>query len=394
MPEPQPQSVDQLLQAMVRIDSVSPNISSRPDAEVPLAKYLESLAQQWGLATRRLPVDPHSFNLLIASEASPSKRWLMLESHLDTVGVDGMTIAPFGGEIRDGKLFGRGAGDTTATGAAMLWALQQYPTQANRPYNAAVLFVGGEETVKTGAVAFAEKQLPTLGFKPAGMVIGEPTMLRAVVAHNGVVRLQIETTGVACHSSNPANGKSAIRMMMPIIDAIESRYAPSLAKTTHPLTGRAQCSVNIIHGGTLVNIIPERCQITVDRRLVPGENLPSVVPTFQRLLDDVRREHPEIVAKVLDDVFLDPSLDPSGAGGLIGHASNVLRILGLNPEPYGEPYGTDASTYCDAGVPAIVLGPGDIKQAHTKDEWITLDQLRLGANVYLALLTTPMEATR
>jgi acetylornithine deacetylase len=383
-----PSDVITLLQKMVGFDTVNSAISGKPHAEAELAVWLEALAQSWDLSTQRLPFEGGDFNLLITHQAGDENPWLLFESHLDVVSTQGMTIAPFAAEIRDGKMWGRGTCDTKASGAAMLIALKNILSQSSQPNNIGVLFVCDEEVTKRGALAFANEQLPTLSFKPEGVIVGEPTMLEPIVAHNGVARIKVSTRGVAAHSSNPANGRSAITAMAKVIQLLESEYIPSLT-ATHPLTGKAQSSINVIRAGQQYNIIPDYCEIGMDRRLVPGEKTEDVIPQIERVLAPLRAAMPEAGIEV-EAVFLDPSLSPR-AGAFTDFANGVLESYG-DVAPRGVPYGTDASNYDAAGLPAIVLGPGHIAQAHTEDEWIALEQVEKAVEVYEALMSTPFPA--
>lgn len=385
--------VTTLLAGMVAIDSVNSAITGKPAAEKPLGDHLFQIAAQLGLVATRLPIEGESFNLLIHSpQVTPDLPWLLFESHMDTVGVASMTIPPFEPAVRDGKLFGRGSCDTKASGAAMLAALHHHHLQspsAKKHHNVALLFTIDEEIGKTGVSAFVERQLPMLPWKPSGAIVGEPTMLAPITAHNGVVRWSIHTTGQAAHSSDPSRGKSAISMMLRVVDAIETHYVPSLG-ATHPLTGKAQCSVNVIAGGEQINIIPARCSVQIDRRLVPGESGDTVLPAVQKILDALKREHPQLVVEQ-GQPFIDPPLDPASGQALHALVAQALTPLGLPTTALGAAYGTDASNFCAAGIPAIVLGPGDIAQAHTADEWIALDQLQQAAKVYLSIMNTPWQ---
>ena len=384
---PSPRSLTELLVAMVGFDTVNATLSGRAEPELPLATYLESLAQGFGFAPRRFPVSGHGFNLLVTHEVDRRAPWLMFLSHMDTVGVESMSVPPFEGRIVDGRVLGRGACDTKASGAAMLWAMRAYvrshPTGGEAGNNVALAFTVDEEIGMVGVHALV-RDLPAIGHRFSGAVVGEPTMLKPVVAHCGCVRWTIRTTGVAAHSSDPSKGRSAISMMVKVIDAIESRYVPSLT-AAHPLTGRAVCSVNQVHGGTSVNVIPESCEIRLDRRIVPGEDMHAVLPGVERVLDALRREDPNLTVRQ-EEPFLDPALDPAGAEGFIAHVGRTLRALGLPEQPLGVPFSTEASDLSHAGIPTVVLGPGDIAVAHTRDESVEVSQVERAADVYLALM--------
>lgn len=377
-------SCESLLQSMVGFDTVNSAISGKPDAERALALYMEGQAQAMGLDARRLPVTGEGFNLLVTRQVDRKAPWLLFESHLDTVSVDGMTVDPFEGRIADGRMYGRGTCDTKGTGAAMLWALMRYSRRSG-PNNVAILFTLDEEVGKTGVRTFVASQLPDLDWRPAGVIVGEPTRLQAVVAHNGVVRWRIRTEGVAAHSSNPGRGRSAIRMMTEVIEALEERYIARLA-SEHPLTGRAQCSINLIRGGTQINMIPEHCEIHVDRRVVPGEDPDTVIPAVERLLEELRSESPELTVVQETPDMVDSPLDPAGGKAFGAFAATVLNSMGLPDGLSGVGYGTDASSFSRAGIPAVVLGPGDIAQGHTANEWIELEQLRAGVEIYYNLM--------
>jgi acetylornithine deacetylase len=381
-----PASDVELLCAIIGFDSVNSLISGIPSPEAELAAYLEAVGSAFGLVTQRLPIDGDSFNLLLTSESDSAKPWLIFESHMDTVGVQGMTIDPFGGEVRDGRIFGRGACDTKGTGAAMLWALREYASSSDRPNNVALLFTTDEEMRKTGIKAFTERQMANLGWTPAAAIVGEPTMLAPIVAHNGFARWITRTRGVAAHSSDPSKGRSAISDMMKVVAILENEYAPALANA-HPLTGKAQCTVNMIRGGSGVNTIPDTCEIEIDRRVVPGESAEDVLPVVDSLYERLRREDPEL--RIENEItMMDSPLDPAVGRDFVRTVQDCLNAQGLDGTPQDAAYGTDAAQFSESGIPAIVLGPGDIAQAHSRDEWLSLDQLTRGVEIYGNLMRT------
>jgi acetylornithine deacetylase len=215
--------------------------------------------------------------------------------------------------------------------------------------------------------------------KPDVAVIAEPTLLDVVVAHRGAVRWRIHTSGRACHSSRPQDGVNAIYRMAKVLDQLE-QYAAVLpgSKPAHPLCGPATMSVGIISGGISVNVVPDECAVDIDRRVIPGETRDAVREDLRQFLAE-RLDFPVTFGPAFTD---SPALndDLNGPWG-----DKMLATLARCDGPkkkVGVAFGTHASRVAAAGVPAFVIGPGDIAQAHTKDEWVEIDQVRRAAEVY------------
>jgi acetylornithine deacetylase len=375
---PAPQTCEELLAQMVSFNTVNPEFSGPHGGEARLAEHLEVLAKHWGLDTRRCAVPGGSFNLLVTTPAIPGAEWLLLESHLDTVSIEGMTVPPLELTVAGTRLQGRGACDTKGSGAAMLWALKDEARRPARVRNVGVVFTVDEEARMHGAQAFA-RELPAFS-QLRGIIVGEPTLLRPVIAHNGALRWRSFTRGVAAHSANPAKGRSAIREMLRVIEALESRFIP-LADRAFPLTGRAAASINVIRGGTAVNIIPDYCEILCDRRLVPGETAAEVFAQREAALAGLAVEH--------DNEYLAPPLPPGNASALNAWIQPALAAQGIDGTGLGVPYATNASHYAAAGANVLVLGPGDIAQAHTRDEWLDRAELENAQQLYGAIMRLP-----
>lgn len=362
---------------MVSFETVNATMGGPAGGEGRLAAHLETIARGWGLSAKRLPLgDSGAFNLVISSEVSPDAEWLLFEAHLDTVGAEGMTVPPFELTVAGDRLHGRGACDTKGSGAAMLWSLHEFSRSPSRTRNAGVVFTVDEEAMMTGARAFAASGLrdfPNL----RGVVVGEPTRLRPVVAHNGALRWRSITRGVAAHSADPSKGRSAIAAMLKVIGALETGFIP-LANRDFPLTGRAAASVNVIQGGSAVNVIPDYCEIQCDRRLVPGETIEQVLAERSAALDGLAVEH--------DSEYLAPPLPPGSSAEFHTWMRPAFAAAGLDDLPVGAPYATNASHYAAAGASVLVLGPGDIAQAHTRDEWVTRDQVARACELYGAIM--------
>lgn len=375
-----PASCEALLAQLVSFETVNQHFGGPVGGEARLATHLETLAVHWGLRTRRCPVPdagPHAFNLLITHEVAPDAEWLLFESHLDTVSLDGMSVPPLQLTARGDRLHGRGACDTKGTGASMLWALKEYARTGGGSRNAGVLFSIDEEARMEGAQAFARTELKTFLQRLRGIIVGEPTELRPVIAHNGALRWRTITRGVAAHSADPTKGKSAISAMVRVVDALETKFIP-LANRAFPLTGKAAASINVIRGGAAANIIPEYCEIICDRRLVPGETAAAVLAERDAALAGLEVEH--------DGEYLAPPLPPENSAALHAWLQPALSAAGLDPSAVGAPYATNASHYAAVGAQVLVLGPGSIAQAHTHDEWLDRHALAQAAALYGALL--------
>jgi acetylornithine deacetylase len=214
-------------------------------------------------------------------------------------------------------------------------------------------------------------------------VVAEPTQLEIVKAHKGVARWYVHTAGRACHASSPQQGVNAIYRMGRVLTAIE-RYAEELQRSrSDPLLGAPTLSVGIILGGTSANTVPDRCRIEVDRRLIPGEDLQAA----PRQLDEFLRQRAQLdfPFEVTPPWLAAPALSPANSEPLIQLLGAAITAVRGSFEVTAVPYGTDASTIAQAGVPAVVFGPGDIAQAHTCDEWVSLDEVEQASEILYRL---------
>lgn len=214
-------------------------------------------------------------------------------------------------------------------------------------------------------------------------VIAEPTKLQIVDAHKGVVRWKVRTEGRACHSSRPDQGVNAIYRMGHILTIIATYAEQLMRSAAHPRLGPPTISVGRIDGGVSVNTVPDGCVIEIDRRLLPGEDPRAA---WQDFFDSVQSNTK--VPVVCEEVWMAcPALDPTGADELRVRLGAAIDAVEGKHEVLAVPFGTDASSVSMAKIPAVVFGPGDIAQAHTKDEWIELDQIDRAAEILYRFLT-------
>lgn len=370
----------QFLAELVRRPSVNPMGRSDlpPDIlyESRVTAFLEDQLRQLGCPVRRQTVQPGRDNL-IATYTPPSQPSfsVLFEAHQDTVPVDAMTVEPFGARIEAGRLYGRGACDVKAGIAAMFAAFARLVREKPASSAAVTLaFTVDEEHTFLGI-----QELMRSGVRTDYAIVAEPTLLNIVNAHKGVVRWNLETPGRACHSSRPEQGVNAIYRMARVLEGIE-RYAEQLRlQPPDPLLGPRTLSVGRVLGGVSPNTVPDFCRIDLDRRLIPGEDPLAAVEDLSRYL----RAFPgiEFPFTTTTPQLACPPLAPSGSGPLVQRLGAAIDSVVGKHEVHAVPYGTDASTAAGAGIPAVVFGPGDIAQAHTKDEWIDLDQLEPAAEI-------------
>ncbi len=364
-----------LLQDLVRLPSVNPMgraVSGHQFLEGRVTDYLERFFRRLDVPYARTTVAPGRQNIVARFDAG-SATTLLFEVHQDTVPVDGMTIDPFAGEIRDGKLYGRGACDVKGGMAAMLTAFARAVRE--KPTGAANLLLAC--TVDEEHTFLGVQKLAADGLKADMAIVAEPTRLQIVDLHKGVVRWKVRTEGRACHSSRPDQGVNAVYRMGHVLPLIEE-YANRLMRSPgHPRLGPPTLSVGRIEGGVSVNTVPDGCAIELDRRLLPGESPDAAWRDFRDYLAETSP-----VPVICDAMWLAcPALSSDRADVVRARLGRAIDAVEGSHTVLAVPFGTDASTIADAGVPAVVFGPGDIAQAHTKDEWIDLGELDRAAEI-------------
>ncbi|MEU6259402.1 M20 family metallopeptidase [Streptomyces sp. NPDC047043] len=359
-----------LLRDLVRLPSVNPRGGPGDGGETAVAEYVRDWLQRHGVQAELHEVLPGRCNVVAVVPGCREKA-VLLESHLDTVEVDGMTVPPYDGEVRGGRLYGRGACDAKGPLAAFMLAAAEL-ARGKPPLHTVVLAgVCDEEHEYRGVVHLLQR---LRGRAVVGAIVGEPTGLVPAVAHKGVVRYTVRTTGRAGHSSRPEEAVNAISLMAPVLTHLAAT-PPAVAP--HPLLGPATRSVTRIRGGTGPNTIAATCEVDVDRRTLPGEE-PDVV--WQQ-----DRAELAVLGAELDPPFLiDPALDTPADSAVVSALRRALTALGHPGEVAGMPFGTDASKIARVGVPTVVFGPGSIRDAHSADESVELAEVELAARAVVA----------
>jgi succinyl-diaminopimelate desuccinylase len=351
--------------------------------EKNVADFLASVAARAGLEVEFQKVLPGRSNV-IARLLPPGKirQTILLAPHLDTVGADESQFVP---RRKNGRLHGRGACDTKGSVAAMLAALCELASTKSRPSETEIVFVGlvDEENAQAGSRAlvgqasslspFFQKARDRQDARSTLAIVGEPTRLQVVTAHKGSIWLELETRGRAAHGATPQLGQNAVHEMARIVDMLETDYAARLRRRRHPRLGTATVNVGMISGGAQPNIVPDRCAITIDRRTLPGETETSVRREIAGLL-----RAKKLSAKI-SSTKLAPCL-PLETSPELALVRRFLRSVG-QARPAGVDFFCDAAVLSRGGIPSVVFGPGDIAQAHTADEWISIAELERGKDL-------------
>jgi acetylornithine deacetylase/succinyl-diaminopimelate desuccinylase-like protein len=360
-----PTDVVELCSALVRIPSVNPadNPGTEHVGEEHCARWIgEWIRTHFPRSVVRideiLPGRPNVVARL--NPQHPSGRRVLFAPHTDTVSVVGMTIDPFGGEVREHRVWGRGASDTKGPMAAMLSGIfAAREVLARLDFEVWFAGLAGEEAGQHGSRALAEAERFDL------VIAAEPTGLDVVCFHKGCAHLRLVCHGKAVHAANPHLGENAILKMSKVLDRIVSDVKPWVESHVHPRLGPSTLSVGTIQGGSKVNIVPDRCELCLDVRFSP-----SVGPDFlSELTQRLRGTDGELDI----DVSVGAPLDTDPEHPLI------QQMVRIGSRVTGAPWYCDASVFAAAGSPSVALGCGSIDQAHTKDEFISIDDLRAGA---------------
>lgn len=369
------EQLEELLKQLVSIDSVNPTYGGRGEKE--LGDFVFDWLQQRGLSPRRQEVAPSRDNVYVRL-GPPDAPAILLDGHLDTVGVEGWAAgSPFELRAEGERLFGRGACDTKASLAVFLQLAAYF---ARRPdelkLGLVVAATVDEEAQQQGAAALMELK-ESLGM--AAALTGEPTQSRIVASHKGVCRYLIETSGVAAHASTPEKGESAIMKMSQALEllrkeshALASAYPPEDMR-------RGTLNVGRISGGIGFNIVPDHCLVEIDRRIGVEEDLSEA---GARLRDLVRQVDGAWVTTILEQPAVATDTDHWFPQSLAAAA----RAEGAAGRFESAMYMTNAVAYAAAGLAAVVFGPGSSDQAHRVDESIERGEMERSFRILQRML--------
>jgi len=361
-----------LARCLIGIPSVNPALAAGGAGERPIAERCAAWLEGWGFATRVDEVAVGRCNVVATREGTGPT--LLLNGHLDTVGVEGMTVAPYAAEVRDGRLYGRGSCDMKGGLASLLAAARRLARSGPAP-PLVVALTADEEHASLGMAALVDS-----GVRADLAVVCEPTRLSVMPAHKGFVWVRASFRGRAAHGSRPELGIDAIRHAALFLTALDPLAGELDARPAHPLLGCGSLHAGTIRGGTAESVYPERCELLLERRTLPGEGPEAVVAELSRVLSEVKAREGALDARLevtLERPGTEVPVDSALVSGLLeaGAAHGVPRVV------EGMTAWVDAAFLNEAGIPAVCYGPGDIAQAHSADEWIAVGEIERCADV-------------
>jgi acetylornithine deacetylase len=362
-----------LARALIQIDSRNPTLAPDSPGEGDCARTLASVLDDWGFAVQLMESVPGRPNVVarLGPRDAPA---LMLNGHLDVVGVDGMVHEPFSAEIRGAKVYGRGSADMKGGIAAMCAAAVQ-GARADSARQILITAVVDEEYDSVGMRALLAD-----GIRAEAAIITEPTRLAICPAHRGFVWLDVALTGRAAHGSRYDIGVDAITHAGLLLAELEKLEQTRESGLRHRLLGRGSLHASKIQGGVGMSTYPEVCNLAIERRTLPGESVEQVLEEITDACAAVRSTHPQFNARVTlytaqlpSDVPVDSPIVTRLRGAL--ERENVpVKIEGLSAW-------TDAALLNEAGIPTICFGPGDIALAHAAEEFVPIEEIDFATRV-------------
>jgi acetylornithine deacetylase len=368
-------AVVELTSQLVAIESINPDVVEGGAGELALARFVAEWCERAGLATTLTDLAPGRANVIAVARGSGGGRSLMLNAHMDTVGVAGMTD-PFEPGLGNGRLYGRGAQDMKGSLAACMLATVE---AARRGLGGDVILtaVADEEFASIGTQAVAAS------VRADAAIVTEPTEMRVAVAHRGFVHLEIEVHGRAAHGSRPDLGIDAIAKTGRILVGIEELDMHLRDDPTHPYLGSGSIHASLIEGGQEFSSYPARCLLQAERRTIPGETRELAERELREIVGRAGEGDPDFSADVRAPISRDPfevAEDDQIVDAVRRHAA---AVLGETPETVGVSFWADSALLAAAGIPTVVFGPTGAG-LHTEVEWVDVESLEQCVEIYVA----------
>ncbi len=356
-----------LLQSLLRIASVNPQLDPDAAGETEIAAFCADWLAERGFAVERLESEPGRPSVVGTLRGTGGGRSLMLNGHLDTVGVATYRDDPFSARVDDGKVFGRGAFDMKGGLAAILVAAERASAEPMTG-DLIVALVADEEFGSLGTAEVLAR------FRADAAIVAEPSSLELTLAHRGFAWFEVEFSGRAAHGSMPEQGVDAIAgasALLALVGQLRSRLE---GMPRHPLLGHGTVRVATISGGVDAATVAPSCTLTLERRTLPGETIDEVEAELRGLVTEAADTVPGLTA-TLSRMVGRGAFEAEPSSPIVTTVSRAFEdVTGATPGVRGEPFWTDAGLFAEAGIPCLVVGV-DGGGAHADEEWVTVASL-------------------
>jgi acetylornithine deacetylase len=363
-----------LTRLLVQQDSRNPSLVRGAPGEGAVARALAGVLQDWGFSVDLAESSPGRPNV-IARIGPRGGASLILNGHLDTVGVEGMTHAPHDANEQDGLLYGRGSADMKGGVAAMCAAAARAAAAGALRCEVIVTAVTDEEFESEGT-----RSIIASGIRADAAIVTEPTRLAIAPAHRGFAWIELTVRGRAAHGSRYDIGVDAIRHAALVLAELHHHESTTLVGRTHPLLGHASLHASTIEGGVGWSTYPDRCVVRIERRTLPGESAESALAETRDACARVRASGVPLDAEAALQFAQGPS-DVAEDAPIVRALARAMEASGESVQIEGLSAWTDAALLNDAGIPAICYGPGDISLAHSATEWVPVAEIERATTV-------------
>ena len=366
----------ELLRQLVAIDSINPDLVPGGAGEEKIARFVADWFERSGLEVAWNEPAPGRPNVIGIARGTGGGRTLLLNAHMDTVGVVGMD-RPHNPFIKDNRLYGRGAYDMKG-GLAAIMAAGAAAKHRGLRGDVIITAVADEEYASIGTSSIVKQ------WHADAAIVTEPTELNICTAHKGFAWLDIETEGIAAHGSRPDLGVDAIVKMGKVLIGLETLDRSLRSAPSHRLLGSGSIHASLIKGGQELSSYPKHCLLSVERRTVPGETLQKVESEIHRIIEQIAATDPTFKATAKTGLVRDPfevSLDEPIVRTVLHKAT---AILGQEPKEIGQTGWMDSALLSAAAIPTVVFGPGG-EGAHAVVEWSNLEHVEHCAEILAAV---------
>jgi acetylornithine deacetylase len=368
--------VAELAAQLVAIESINPDVVEGGSGELGVARFVAEWCERAGLETTLTELRPGRANVVAVARGLGGGRSLMLNAHLDTVGVAGMTD-PFVPRLENGRLYGRGSQDMKGSLAACMLATADASRRGLRG-DVILTAVADEEFASIGTEAVAAS------LRADAAIVTEPTDLQLAVAHRGFVHLEVEVTGRAAHGSRPDLGVDAIAKTGRVLVGIEELDRSLRANPTHAQLRSGSIHASLIEGGQEFSSYPASCVLQAERRTIPGETAELAEKELREIVARAGDGDPDFAAEVRAPISREPFEVSANAEIVRLVRRHAKAVLGAEPELVGVPFWADSALLAAAGIPTVVFGPLG-EGLHSEVEWVDVASLERCVEIYTAV---------